>query len=76
MNADHGEALVLLARAAGETGVEAAAMTAVDRLGFHLRLRSGERVHGTRIAFPREVRTIAGSTYGTGGNGAGGPHRR
>jgi hypothetical protein len=56
MNADHAEALVLLAHAAGETGVEAATMTAVDRLGFHLRLRSGERVHGARIAFPREVR--------------------
>jgi putative heme iron utilization protein len=55
MNADHSEALVLLARAAGETGVEAATMTAVDRLGFHLRLCSGERVYGTRIAFPREV---------------------
>ena len=55
MNEDHGEALVLLARAAGETGAEAATMTAIDRLGFHLRLRSGERVHGTRIAFPREV---------------------
>jgi putative heme iron utilization protein len=64
MNEDHGEALVLLARAAGETGVEAATMTAVDRLGFHLRLRTGERVYGTRIAFPRavpdsgEVRTV------------------
>jgi putative heme iron utilization protein len=56
MNEDHGEALVLLARAAGETGAEAATMTAVDRLGFHLRLRSGERVHGARIAFAREVR--------------------
>jgi len=56
MNEDHSEALVLLARAAGETDVEAASMTAVDRLGFHLRLRSGERVNGTRIAFPREVR--------------------
>ena len=56
MNKDHSEALVLLARAAGETGAEAATMTAVDRLGFHLRLRSGERVHGARIAFPREVR--------------------
>lgn len=56
MNEDHGEALVLLARAAGETGVEAASMTAVDRLGFQLRLRSGERVYGVRIAFPREVR--------------------
>jgi putative heme iron utilization protein len=56
MNADHSEALVLLARAAGETDAEAATMTAVDRLGFHLRLRSGARVHGARIAFPREVR--------------------
>jgi putative heme iron utilization protein len=58
MNADHSEALVLLARVAGETGAEAATMTAVDRLGFHLRLRSGERMHGARIAFPREVRSI------------------
>jgi putative heme iron utilization protein len=56
MNGDHSEALVLLARAAGESDVEAATMTAVDRLGFHLKLRSGERVHGMRIAFPREVR--------------------
>jgi putative heme iron utilization protein len=56
MNDDHSEALVLLARAAGETGAEAATMTAVDRLGFHLRLRSGDRMHGMRIAFPREVR--------------------
>jgi len=32
-------------------------MVAVDRLGFRLRLRSGERLHGVRIAFPREVRT-------------------
>ena len=55
MNADHSEALVLLARAAGEAGAEGATMTAVDRLGFHLRLRTGERVHGIRIAFPREV---------------------
>jgi hypothetical protein len=63
MNEDHAEALVLLARAAGETGAEAAiasaSMTAVDRLGFQLRLRSGDRVHGARIAFPREVRNNA-----------------
>ena len=30
-------------------------MTAVDRLGFHVRLKTGDRVHGRRIAFPREV---------------------
>lgn len=56
MNADHADALLLLARAAGETGAHAATMTAVDRLGFHVRLRSGDRVHGARIAFLREVR--------------------
>ena len=61
MNTDHAEALLLLARAAGEndpeTAIAAAGMTAVDRLGFHLRLRAGDRVYGARIAFPREVRS-------------------
>ncbi len=56
MNADHAEALVLIARRfAGEEATEAA-MTAVDRLGFHLRLKSRDRVHGRRVAFLREVR--------------------
>ena len=57
MNADHVEALVLVARAAGESDAEMATMTAIDRLGFHLRLQSGSRVYGVRIAFPREART-------------------
>jgi len=57
MNADHAEALVLILRHfAGET-VDEAAMTAVDRLGFHVRLKSGERVFGRRVNFPREVTT-------------------
>ena len=34
-------------------------MTAVDRLGFHLRLKTGGRVHGRRIAFVREVTNAA-----------------
>ena len=56
MNADHGDALRRIAgHDAGETPDEAS-MTSVDRLGFHLRLRTGERVHGRRIAFPREVK--------------------
>jgi heme iron utilization protein len=55
MNADHPDALLLIARRfAGEAAAEAS-MTAVDRLGFHLRLKTGDRVHGRRIAFPREV---------------------
>jgi hypothetical protein len=56
MNADHRDALLCIARhEAGETPDEAL-MTAVDRLGFHLRLKTGDRVHGRRIAFPREVK--------------------
>jgi putative heme iron utilization protein len=56
MNTDHAEALRLLAvRFAGEVADEAV-MTSVDRLGFRLRLRTGDRVHGCRVAFPREVR--------------------
>ena len=35
--------------------VAEASMTAVDRLGFHLRLKTGDRVHGCRVAFLREV---------------------
>ena len=57
MNTDHKDALVLLAGAfAGIEGKEAA-MTSVDRLGFHLRLKTSEGVKGTRIGFSREVRT-------------------
>lgn len=59
MNEDHAEALLLVARAAGEADAQTAVMTAIDRLGFHVRLQSGDRVYGARIGFPREVRTSA-----------------
>jgi hypothetical protein len=57
MNADHEDAMILLART--HAGIEAteAAMTAVDRLGFHLRLKTAEGMKGTRINYPAEVRT-------------------
>jgi heme iron utilization protein len=59
MNSDHSEALRLIVqRFAGES-VDEASMTAVDRLGFHLRLKSGDRVHGRRIAFLEEVKDPA-----------------
>ncbi len=57
MNADHAEALRSIARHFAGEQPDEAAMTAVDRLGFHLRLRTGERVHGRRVAFLREVRS-------------------
>jgi putative heme iron utilization protein len=31
-------------------------MTSVDRLGFHLRLRTAEGMKGARVAFKREAR--------------------
>jgi hypothetical protein len=55
MNADHGDALVLLARKFAGLESQEATMTAVDRLGFHARLKTKDGVRGTRIAFLREV---------------------
>ena len=55
MNADHKEALVQLARKFARMESEEATMTAVDRLGFHLRLKTQDGMRGTRIAFLREV---------------------
>jgi heme iron utilization protein len=55
MNADHAGVLRRIATKEMGEAPEEASMTAIDRLGFHLRLRTGERVHGRRIAFPREV---------------------
>jgi putative heme iron utilization protein len=57
MNADHADALVLLARHFGGFDLDNATMTAVDRLGFHVRMQKGERIFGGRLGFLREVRT-------------------
>jgi len=59
MNADHADSLKLLA--AKFAGIEAleAAMTAVDRLGFHVRLKTADGLRGARIAFLREARSAA-----------------
>jgi putative heme iron utilization protein len=55
MNTDHAAAVRLIARHYAGEVVDEAAMTAVDRLGFHLRLRTDDRIYGRRIAFIREV---------------------
>jgi heme iron utilization protein len=57
MNADHKDSLVQLARSFAGIEAEEAAMTSVDRLGFHLRLKTAEGMRGARIAFLREVHT-------------------
>jgi putative heme iron utilization protein len=61
MNRDHADALIAYARHyAGETADEAT-MVSVDRLGFKLRLRQGDRLSSVRIGFPREVTSAAQS---------------
>jgi heme iron utilization protein len=59
MNADHKDALVLLARVFAGIESEEAVMTSVDRLGFHVRLKTQDGVRGVRIAFLREVSSPA-----------------
>jgi len=59
MNRDHADALVAYARHFAGEPADEATMVAVDRLGFKLRLRSGQRLSSARIAFPREVTTAA-----------------
>jgi len=59
MNADHGDALILLARAFAGIESQEAAMTSVDRLGFHLRLKTQDGTRGARIAFSEEVSSPA-----------------
>jgi len=57
MNADHVDAMILLA--GSHAGIEAteATMTSVDRLGFSLSLKTNNGVKGARINFLHEVTT-------------------
>jgi putative heme iron utilization protein len=55
MNADHKDALVLLTRRFAGIQSTEATMTAVDRLGFHVRLKTPDGMRGARIAFLTEV---------------------
>ena len=54
MNADHVPAMIVLARVHAGLNATEATMTAVDRLGFHLRLKTSEGMKGVRINFLRE----------------------
>ncbi len=57
MNADHVDAMILLARAHAGIKATEATMTLVDRLGFSLKLKTRNGVKGSRINFLREVAT-------------------
>ncbi len=55
MNADHTDALALIARKFAGVEGEEAAMTAVDRLGFYVELKTSGGTRSARVAFIREV---------------------
>jgi hypothetical protein len=59
MNADHADALILLAKAFAGIEAQEATLTSVDRLGFNVRLKTQDGASGARIAFLREVRRPA-----------------
>jgi len=57
MNKDHATAMIDIARHEKGVAASEAKMTAIDRLGFHLRLKTPDRVRSVRIGFPNEVRS-------------------
>jgi heme iron utilization protein len=59
MNTDHAEALIRLAKAFAGIEAQEVTMTSVDRLGFHIRLKTQDGTRGARIAFSREVNNPA-----------------
>jgi heme iron utilization protein len=59
MNKDHSDSLLLLAKFFAGVEADQATMTSVDKLGFHLRLKSADRVRGVRIAFLVQARNVA-----------------
>jgi len=59
MNKDHSDALLLLAKVFGGVEADEAVMTSVDRLGFHVRLTTADRVRSVRIAFLVQAHSVA-----------------
>src|SRR5215469_2885685 len=59
MNLERREALVVFARAFAQIESEEATITAVDRLGFQVRLKTRDGMRGARIPFLREESNFA-----------------
>ena len=59
MNTDHGDGLVMLAKAFSGIESQKVTMSSIDRLGFHVRLKTQDGMRGARIAFLREVSSPA-----------------
>jgi hypothetical protein len=64
MNADHVDAMIMLAGSHAGIDATEATMTSVDRLGSSLRLKTANGVKGARINFLREVTTPTGDPRG------------
>src|SRR5271168_1901722 len=59
MNTDHGDGLVMLAKAFSGIESQEVTMSSIDRLGFQIRLKTQDGTRGARIAFLREVSSPA-----------------
>jgi heme iron utilization protein len=57
MNHDHVRAMIVLAQRYAGIEAQEAAMTAADRLGFFLKLKTAGGMKGVRINYPYEVRS-------------------
>jgi heme iron utilization protein len=55
LNTEQAETLLLLARVFGDPDAQQPTVTALDRLGFHLRFTTPDRMQGGRVAFPSPV---------------------
>ena len=66
MNADHTDALILLAKRFAGIEAQEAEMTSVDRLGFHIRLKTQSGMHEapTDLASPPWSRRYAFAAIG------------
>ena len=70
INQDQVETLLLLARVYGNVEAQQATVTALDRLGFHLRIKTADRMQGGRVAFTHPVRNAQEVRAGLAGMGA------
>ena len=66
-NTEQAATLLLLARVFGSVEAQQATVTALDRLGFHLRLTTPGRMQGGRVAFINPVRDVSEARAGLAG---------
>ncbi len=64
INTEQQETLLLLARVFGNLDAQQASITTMDRLGFHLRVKTPDRMQGGRFAFTDPVSTLQEARVG------------